>query len=163
MWVDGYWHLVRTLYWNSYSAILLVCSVLVHSGGVHGGHYYAYIRPTLSDQWYAYLFPWFLFHAVRYILVFTNLFMLLLSNIALLSFEEQFGINTCKSNFVITKPHFTPFWLPLDYFIYQHFKTTKSLLCYSSFFAYACWHFKDSFSQLLYCVTIASILDLPSS
>lgn len=29
------------------------CSVLVHSGGVHGGHYYAFIRPTLSDQWYA--------------------------------------------------------------------------------------------------------------
>ena len=28
-------------------------SVLVHSGGVHGGHYYAFIRPTLSDQWYA--------------------------------------------------------------------------------------------------------------
>ncbi|CAL2239054.1 unnamed protein product [Prunus armeniaca] len=27
-------------------------SVLVHSGGVHGGHYYAYIRPTLSDQWF---------------------------------------------------------------------------------------------------------------
>eukprot|EP01018_Ginkgo_biloba_P006093 Gb_02821 [translate_table: standard] len=27
-------------------------SVLVHSGGVHGGHYYALIRPTLSDQWY---------------------------------------------------------------------------------------------------------------
>ncbi|KAK3205536.1 hypothetical protein Dsin_019582 [Dipteronia sinensis] len=27
-------------------------SVLVHSGGVHGGHYYAYIRPTLTDQWY---------------------------------------------------------------------------------------------------------------
>jgi ubiquitin carboxyl-terminal hydrolase 7 len=26
--------------------------VLVHSGGVHGGHYYAFIRPTLSDQWY---------------------------------------------------------------------------------------------------------------
>ncbi|KAL0763558.1 hypothetical protein Bca101_079709 [Brassica carinata] len=25
-------------------------SVLVHSGGVHGGHYYAFIRPTLSDQ-----------------------------------------------------------------------------------------------------------------
>jgi len=24
----------------------------VHSGGVHGGHYYAYIRPTLSDQWF---------------------------------------------------------------------------------------------------------------
>ncbi|KAL8140936.1 hypothetical protein V2J09_006957 [Rumex salicifolius] len=27
-------------------------SVLVHSGGVHGGHYYAYTRPTLSEQWY---------------------------------------------------------------------------------------------------------------
>ncbi|ONM37528.1 Ubiquitin carboxyl-terminal hydrolase 13 [Zea mays] len=27
-------------------------SVLVHSGGVHGGHYYAFIRPKLSDQWY---------------------------------------------------------------------------------------------------------------
>ncbi|KAG6401642.1 hypothetical protein SASPL_138506 [Salvia splendens] len=27
-------------------------SVLVHSGGVHGGHYYAFIRPTLTDQWY---------------------------------------------------------------------------------------------------------------
>jgi len=25
-------------------------SVLVHSGGVHGSHYYAYVRPTLSDQ-----------------------------------------------------------------------------------------------------------------
>lgn len=30
---------------------LLLFSVLVHSGGVHGGHYYAFIRPTLSDQW----------------------------------------------------------------------------------------------------------------
>ncbi|XP_019427988.1 PREDICTED: ubiquitin carboxyl-terminal hydrolase 13-like isoform X3 [Lupinus angustifolius] len=27
-------------------------SVLVHSGGIHGGHYYAYIRPTLSNQWF---------------------------------------------------------------------------------------------------------------
>ncbi|KAM3374314.1 ubiquitin C-terminal hydrolase 13 [Capsicum galapagoense] len=27
-------------------------SVLVHTGGTHGGHYYAFIRPTLSDQWY---------------------------------------------------------------------------------------------------------------
>ncbi|KAK4757395.1 hypothetical protein SAY87_018696 [Trapa incisa] len=27
-------------------------SVLVHSGGIHGGHYYAFIRPTLSDQWF---------------------------------------------------------------------------------------------------------------
>ncbi|OEL33203.1 Ubiquitin carboxyl-terminal hydrolase 12, partial [Dichanthelium oligosanthes] len=25
-------------------------SVLVHSGGVHGGHYYAFIRPALSEQ-----------------------------------------------------------------------------------------------------------------
>lgn len=25
-------------------------SVLVHSGGVHGGHYYAYIRPD-GKQW----------------------------------------------------------------------------------------------------------------
>ena len=31
-----------------------ICSVLVHSGGVHGGHYYAFIRPTLSDQWYGF-------------------------------------------------------------------------------------------------------------
>lgn len=35
---------VRNLY--------LLHSVLVHSGGVHGGHYYAYIRPTLGDDWY---------------------------------------------------------------------------------------------------------------
>ncbi|KAK8645429.1 hypothetical protein V6N13_119259 [Hibiscus sabdariffa] len=35
---------VRNLY--------MLHSVLVHSGGVHGGHYYVYIRPTLSDQWY---------------------------------------------------------------------------------------------------------------
>ncbi|KAL9319024.1 hypothetical protein ACSQ67_015541 [Phaseolus vulgaris] len=27
-------------------------SVLVHSSGVNGGHYYAYIRPTLSDEWF---------------------------------------------------------------------------------------------------------------
>ncbi|KAL0368371.1 UNVERIFIED_CONTAM: Ubiquitin carboxyl-terminal hydrolase 13 [Sesamum calycinum] len=27
-------------------------SVFVHSGGVHGGHYYTFIRPTLSNQWY---------------------------------------------------------------------------------------------------------------
>ncbi|CAL5363268.1 unnamed protein product [Camellia sinensis] len=27
-------------------------SVLVHSGGVHGGHYYAYIRLALTDQWF---------------------------------------------------------------------------------------------------------------
>ena len=26
-------------------------SVLVHSGGVHGGHYYAYIRPASSGKW----------------------------------------------------------------------------------------------------------------
>ncbi|KAI8004884.1 Ubiquitin carboxyl-terminal hydrolase 13 [Camellia lanceoleosa] len=27
-------------------------SVLVHSDCVHGGHYYAYIKPTLTDQWF---------------------------------------------------------------------------------------------------------------
>ncbi|KAL5221469.1 hypothetical protein ABZP36_026182 [Zizania latifolia] len=27
-------------------------SVLVHSGGGHGGHYYAFIQPDLSDIWY---------------------------------------------------------------------------------------------------------------
>mmetsp|Transcript_7331 Transcript_7331/g.19028 ORF Transcript_7331/g.19028 Transcript_7331/m.19028 type:complete len:1112 (-) Transcript_7331:2065-5400(-) len=33
--------------------VYLLHSVLVHSGGVHGGHYYAYIRPTLEgDAWF---------------------------------------------------------------------------------------------------------------
>ncbi|KAL5701003.1 ubiquitinyl hydrolase 1 [Ranunculus cassubicifolius] len=27
-------------------------SVLVHRGGVSGGHYYAFIKPSLSDQWF---------------------------------------------------------------------------------------------------------------
>ncbi|KAI3914508.1 hypothetical protein MKW92_004447 [Papaver armeniacum] len=27
-------------------------AVLVHSGGGHGGHYYAFIRPTVSEQWF---------------------------------------------------------------------------------------------------------------
>lgn len=26
--------------------------VLVHSGDVHGGHYYAYVRPTTKTQWF---------------------------------------------------------------------------------------------------------------
>ncbi|KAK9185454.1 hypothetical protein WN943_025810 [Citrus x changshan-huyou] len=39
-------------------------SVLVHSGGVHGGHYYAFIRPTLSDQWYASSFKMSCSHAL---------------------------------------------------------------------------------------------------
>lgn len=30
----------------------LLHSVLVHSGGVNGGHYYAYIRPDLRGQWF---------------------------------------------------------------------------------------------------------------
>jgi uncharacterized UBP type Zn finger protein len=38
---------------------MLLCSVLVHSGGVHGGHYYAFIRPTLSDQWCVLYFEFF--------------------------------------------------------------------------------------------------------
>ncbi|KAA8539052.1 hypothetical protein F0562_025744 [Nyssa sinensis] len=33
-------------------------SVLVHSGGVHGGHFYAFIRPTLSDQWFKFDDEW---------------------------------------------------------------------------------------------------------
>ncbi|KAK6139773.1 hypothetical protein DH2020_026449 [Rehmannia glutinosa] len=36
----------------TYISLSLPVFVLVHSGGVHGGHYYAFIRPTLSDQWY---------------------------------------------------------------------------------------------------------------
>ncbi|XP_073269254.1 ubiquitin C-terminal hydrolase 12-like isoform X1 [Primulina huaijiensis] len=32
--------------------LYMLHSVLVHSGGVHGGHYHAFMRPTLSDQWY---------------------------------------------------------------------------------------------------------------
>ncbi|KAL0433504.1 UNVERIFIED_CONTAM: Ubiquitin carboxyl-terminal hydrolase 13 [Sesamum latifolium] len=32
--------------------LYILHSVLVHSGGVHGGHYYAFIRPTLSNQWF---------------------------------------------------------------------------------------------------------------
>jgi hypothetical protein len=36
-------------------------SVLVHSGGVHGGHYYAFIRPTLGDQWYVCVCVFFFF------------------------------------------------------------------------------------------------------
>lgn len=34
---------------NDYSLL----SILVHSGDVHGGHYYAYIRPGLDDTWYS--------------------------------------------------------------------------------------------------------------
>ncbi|KAE9619222.1 putative ubiquitinyl hydrolase 1 [Lupinus albus] len=37
---------------NSVRNLYTLHSVLVHSGGVHGGHYYAYIRPTLSNQWF---------------------------------------------------------------------------------------------------------------
>ncbi|CAN4126351.1 unnamed protein product [Withania somnifera] len=37
---------------RSVRSLYTLHSVLVHSGGVHGGHYYAYIRPTLSDQWF---------------------------------------------------------------------------------------------------------------
>lgn len=41
-----------TFKYVAYYIIFYSYSVLVHSGGVHGGHYYAFIRPTLSDQWY---------------------------------------------------------------------------------------------------------------
>lgn len=33
-----------------FSPSLRPCSVLVHSGGVHGGHYYAFIRPD-GQKW----------------------------------------------------------------------------------------------------------------
>lgn len=49
IWVFCCWY----AYWDHNYELLFAFSVLVHSGGVHGGHYYAYIRPTLSDQWYA--------------------------------------------------------------------------------------------------------------
>jgi ubiquitin carboxyl-terminal hydrolase 7 len=32
--------------------VYLLHSVLVHSGDVNGGHYYAYIRPDCSDRWF---------------------------------------------------------------------------------------------------------------
>lgn len=41
-------------------AIYYVHSVLVHSGGVHGGHYFAYIRPFMSNVPYQES-PWFKF------------------------------------------------------------------------------------------------------
>nr|GEU39103.1 reverse transcriptase domain-containing protein [Tanacetum cinerariifolium] len=40
------------LEYECFQCYVVLCSVLVHSGGVHGGHYYAYIRPTLSDKWF---------------------------------------------------------------------------------------------------------------
>ncbi|XP_052200260.1 ubiquitin C-terminal hydrolase 12-like [Diospyros lotus] len=38
--------------------LYMLHSVLVHSGGAHGGHYYAFIRPTLSDDWYKFDDEW---------------------------------------------------------------------------------------------------------
>ncbi|XP_074566066.1 ubiquitin C-terminal hydrolase 13-like isoform X2 [Curcuma longa] len=37
---------------RSWRDLELLLDVLVHSGGVHGGHYYAFIRPDLSEQWF---------------------------------------------------------------------------------------------------------------
>ena len=54
-------HLLICLTFDALSfsfSCLFVCSVLVHSGGVHGGHYYAFIRPTLSDQWWEPIQTW---------------------------------------------------------------------------------------------------------
>ena len=48
----------------------VVYSVLVHSGGVHGGHYYAFIRPTLSDQW------WTIFFVTHFVCLFNSMFVL---------------------------------------------------------------------------------------
>nr|KAJ0196973.1 hypothetical protein LSAT_V11C700351310 [Lactuca sativa] len=36
----------------TYLFIVYLGNVLVYNGGVHGGHYYAFIRPTLSDKWF---------------------------------------------------------------------------------------------------------------
>ncbi|KAK8643296.1 hypothetical protein V6N13_012599 [Hibiscus sabdariffa] len=35
---------------SSVRNLYMLHSFFIHSGGVHGGHYYAYIRPTRSDQ-----------------------------------------------------------------------------------------------------------------
>ncbi|XP_076950062.1 ubiquitin C-terminal hydrolase 12-like [Bidens hawaiensis] len=37
---------------KSFRNLYTLHSVLVHSGGISDGHYYAFIRPTLSDQWF---------------------------------------------------------------------------------------------------------------
>ncbi|KAK8481841.1 hypothetical protein V6N12_030596 [Hibiscus sabdariffa] len=37
---------------SSVRNLYMLHSFFIHSGGVHGGHYYAYIRPTRSDQWH---------------------------------------------------------------------------------------------------------------
>eukprot|EP00455_Lapot_gusevi_P024709 TRINITY_DN2577_c0_g1_i7.p1 TRINITY_DN2577_c0_g1~~TRINITY_DN2577_c0_g1_i7.p1 ORF type:complete len:598 (+),score=207.85 TRINITY_DN2577_c0_g1_i7:135-1928(+) len=38
---------------RSVPPVYILHSVLVHSGNVHGGHYYAYVRPSLTNrQWY---------------------------------------------------------------------------------------------------------------
>ena len=36
---------------RSVSNVYRLHSVLVHSGGPNGGHYYAFIRPLCNDQW----------------------------------------------------------------------------------------------------------------
>lgn len=56
---------------DTYLHFQLYNSVLVHSGGLHGGHYYAYIRPTLSEQWYAvktFFFPLIFFFSTSYVI-----------------------------------------------------------------------------------------------
>jgi len=37
---------------NQKSNVYELCGVLIHSGGVNGGHYYSYLRTTTSDKWY---------------------------------------------------------------------------------------------------------------
>lgn len=37
---------------NSPPPLFRLHSVLVHSGDVHGGHYYAFIRPTMEENWF---------------------------------------------------------------------------------------------------------------
>jgi hypothetical protein len=75
------------LCWRSFILITIskFCySVLVHSGGVHGGHYYAFIRPSLSDQWYIF----------KYLFIFCGLCIYFL--ITCIVVLNDFGSTTCN-------------------------------------------------------------------
>ena len=65
LWVFNFWE--QFGYFVVIFVASLQCSVLVHSGGVHGGHYYAFIRPKLSDQWYIQFNIWIKLFFFRYL------------------------------------------------------------------------------------------------
>jgi hypothetical protein len=65
LWVFNFWE--QFGYFVVIYVASLQCSVLVHSGGVHGGHYYAFIRPKLSDQWYIQFNIWIKLFFFRYL------------------------------------------------------------------------------------------------